>query len=42
MRDRATKVFAASAALVALHAVADAFVFPERGTDWSGEEDPLE
>ncbi|HEY6054519.1 MAG TPA: CocE/NonD family hydrolase [Gaiellaceae bacterium] len=35
MRDRATKVFAASAALVALHAVADAFVFPERGTDWS-------
>ena len=35
MRDRAFLVFAAAAALVAVHAVADAFLFPEQGTRWS-------
>jgi fermentation-respiration switch protein FrsA (DUF1100 family) len=35
MRDRAFVVFAGAAALVALHAVGDAFVWPERGTSWA-------
>ena len=35
MRDRPLVVFAAATAVVALHAVADAFVWPEQGTRWS-------
>jgi alpha/beta superfamily hydrolase len=35
MRDRALLVFAAASALVALHAAADAFIWPEQGTAWS-------
>src|SRR5690348_5889029 len=35
MRDRPPIVFAAATALVALHTVADAFVWPERGTIWA-------
>jgi len=35
MRERAPAVFAAASALVALHAVADAFLAPEQGTRWS-------
>jgi uncharacterized protein len=35
MRDRTLLVFAGGTALVALHAVADAFIWPERGTSWS-------
>lgn len=35
MRDRALLLFAAASTLVALHATADAFIWPERGTAWS-------
>jgi uncharacterized protein len=35
MRDRPLIVFAAATALVALHTVGDAFIWPERGTSWS-------
>jgi uncharacterized protein len=35
MRDRPLLVFAAASGLVALHAAADAFIWPERGTAWS-------
>jgi fermentation-respiration switch protein FrsA (DUF1100 family) len=35
MRDRALLLFAAASTLVALHAAADAFIWPERGTAWS-------
>jgi uncharacterized protein len=35
MRERAFLVFAAAAALVVLHAVGDAFIWPERGTRWA-------
>jgi dienelactone hydrolase len=34
MRDRALLLFATASALIALHAVADAFIAPERGTTW--------
>jgi fermentation-respiration switch protein FrsA (DUF1100 family) len=35
MRERTFRLFAAAAALIALHAAADAFFLPERGTRWS-------
>src|SRR5512133_2292110 len=35
MRDRAWLIFAAASALVALHAVGDAFIWPEQGTTGS-------
>src|SRR5512133_907325 len=35
MRDRTLIAFAGGAAVVALHTVADAFIWPERGTEWS-------
>jgi hypothetical protein len=35
MRDRPLIVFAASAAVVAFHAIADAFLWQERGTAWN-------
>lgn len=35
MRDRALLVFAVASGLVALHAAADAFIWPEPGTAWS-------
>lgn len=35
MRERAFPVFAAASAIVALHAVLDSFLAPERGTHWS-------
>lgn len=35
MREPAFAVFAAASALVSLHAVGDAFIWPERGTNWA-------
>ena len=35
MRDRSLAAFAGATVLVALHTVADAFIWPERGTSWS-------
>lgn len=35
MRERTLRLFTAAAALIALHAAADAFFLPERGTVWT-------